>query len=257
MNGKTLYRETTYLRMFPDPSDVFANRVKKHSTFLLPVATVALRYLSRKWEGNIHFVMPIEPCGGYSFPGARMSGYHNYLCRPNWIGYRMLGDKCELACDFRFFHKAYYAENPPQTETARREAQEFQSHYFRTRQAFKRHTQFFREHGWLCQSPERWTGSKNDISLMRVSLVHDLGGVSFDRNWSKVGDLPISRYADQFEDRGIVYESDRVLPRTEDGRDFHYIGDVEMWNYIGDTNGVLVLFYDPKERIALTTIDWT
>jgi hypothetical protein len=35
------------------------------------------------------------------------------------------------------------------------------------------------------------------------------------------------------------------------------VGEVEMWNYIGDTNGVLVLFFDPQERIALTTIDWT
>jgi hypothetical protein len=48
-----------------------------------------------------------------------------------------------------------------------------------------------------------------------------------------------------------------VLPRTEDGRDFHYVGEVEMWNYVGDTNGVLVLFYDPKDRVVLTTIDWT
>lgn len=35
-----------------------------------------------------------------------------------------------------------------------------------------------------------------------------------------------------------------------------YLGEVEMWNYI-DSNGVLLLFYDPKDRIALTTVDWT
>jgi hypothetical protein len=30
-----------------------------------------------------------------------------------------------------------------------------------------------------------------------------------------------------------------------------------MWNYIGYTNGVLVMFFDPQEQVALTTIDWT
>jgi hypothetical protein len=72
-----------------------------------------------------------------------------------------------------------------------------------------------------------------------------------------MGGFPISRYPDQYEDRGTIHKWDRALPRTEDGREFHYIGEVEMWNYIGDTNGVLLLFYDPKDRVALTTIDWT
>jgi len=27
-------------------------------------------------------------------------------------------------------------------------------------------------------------------------------------------------------------------------------------NCVGDTNGVLVVFFDPHERIVLTTIDW-
>lgn len=257
MNGKTLYRETSYLRAFPDAADVFASRVKKHAEYLLPVATLSLKRLSRMWDGVIHFVLPIEPCGGYGCAGEESKPYHNYLCRPNWIGYRMVGNKLELACDFRFFHKAYYANNPPQTETRKQEAEEIEAHYRRTRQEFKRHAEFFKEHGWLCQSPEKRTGLKKDQEWMRVSLVRDLGGVSFGGNWSSSRDFPMSRYPDQFEDLGKVYDSERVLPRTEDGRDFHYVGEVEMWNYIGDTNGVLVLFFDPKERVALTTIDWT
>jgi hypothetical protein len=257
MHGKTLYRETSYLRAFPDPKDVFATRVRQHSSYLLPIASLALKHLSRKWEGSIHFVMPIEPVGGYGFPGDGTNPYHNYLCRPNWIGYRMLGDKCELACDFRFFHKAYYADHSPTSEIAKREARYLPSHYSETRREFANHAKFFRKHGWLAQSPDQWKGLKKDARRMRVSLVRDLGGVSFHSNWSNFGDFPISRYPDEFEDLGRVYKSDRVLPRTEDGRDFHYIGEVEMWNSMGATNGVLVLFYDPKERVALTTIDWT
>ncbi len=258
MNGKTLYGETNYFRSFPAPSEVFANRVKKHAEFLLPVATLSLRYISRKWDGQVHFVIPIEPLGGYGVLGEETNQYHNYLCRPNWIGYRMLGSKCELACDFRYFHRAYYAENPPKSEHRKQEVQELPSHYRRIRQEFTNHAHFFNEHRWLCQSPKQWTGLKKDKSWMRVSLVRDLGGVSFHSNWSNLSDdFPVSRYPDQFEDRGKVYACDRVLPQTEDGRDFSYIGELEMWNYIGDTNGVLMLFYDPKEKVALTTIDWS
>jgi len=84
----------------------------------------------------------------------------------------------------------------------------------------------------------------------------ELGGLSLDGNWSG-SDFPTSRYPDTFKDRGEFYDTERVLPQTEDGRDFTYVGQFEMWNYIGDTNGVLVVFYDPQDRIVLNTIDWT
>jgi hypothetical protein len=237
MNGETLFEETDYFRAFPAPSEVFANRVEEHSNFLLPIGTLSLRRLSKQWDGVVHFVMPIEPCCGYGCPGERTDRYHNYLCRPNWIGYRMIGDKCELACDFRFFHKAYYAENPPTNDISKHEALELPGHYLKRRQEFERQAQIFRQDGW------------------QDSLVRCLGGVSLGGNWAC--DFPLSAYPDQFEEGGNVHNCDRVVPRTEDGRDFHYIGNVEMWNYISDTNGILLLFYDPVDRIVLTTIDWT
>ena len=246
MNGKTLYQETSYFRMFPDASDVFATRVKAHAQYLLPVATLQARQLSRRWEGEIHLVMPIEPCGGYGLLGENTEPYHNYLCQDNWVAYRMVGNKCELACDFRFFHHAYYAENPPEGEVEKQEAKELDTHYSQTVAEFTRHAQFFREHGWLCQSPGRWNGES--MADWRVSLVTNLGGVSGGGNWSNSSSLPVSKSGDSGEG---------ILPQTEDGRSFRYVGDVEMWHYIGDTNGVLVVFYDPKDRIVLTTVDWT
>src|SRR5262245_39698952 len=103
-NGVTLYRATAFFQPFPDARCVFANRVEEHSQFLLPLATLSLSYLSPNWGGDIHFIMPIEPCPGRGVVGERSREYHNYLCRPNWVGYRMIDNRCELACDFRFFH---------------------------------------------------------------------------------------------------------------------------------------------------------
>jgi hypothetical protein len=257
MNGQALYSATEYYRPFPEPRDVFADRIDEHVEYLLPVGTLSLQHLSPEWSGELHIVLPIEPVGGYGYLGERSEAYHNYLCRANWLGYFIRDNRIRLACDFRYFHKAYYAENPPDDEVYAEEAAELPSHYADTRQQFAACAAHFRQHGWLCADPEKWSPER-DPEMYRRTLVQDLGGVSFDGNWSCDDDgFPFSRYPDQYEDRGKMYECERVLPRTEDGRDFVYIGEVENWNYIGQTNGMLVVFYDPKDQIVLTTIDWT
>lgn len=156
-----------------------------------------------------------------------------------------------------FFHKDYYESHAPRDEIRRQEAKELPSHYAAIRRAFKLRAAFFHEHGWLCGSLQKWKDGIRDKKVMQVPLIGDLGGVSFGGNWSNYDDFPLSRYPDRYEDRGQMVEDERTLPRTEDGRDFHYIGKVDMWSYIGDTNGVLVVFYDPKDRIVLTTLDWS
>jgi len=257
MNGETLDAATDYFQPFPDLHDVFARDDDEHSEYLLPVATVSLSHISPDWTGNVHFIIPIEPVGGYGVPGEESSRYHNYLCRPNWIGYMLRGDKCELACDFRFFHKAYYSHHPPESDLQKSEADELPKHYSEKRNHFAACEKHFQKHGWLCSDPLNWNPSKHDPEDWRKSIVRNLGGVSFEGNWSNAEDFPVSRYPDKCDDGCEAYDFDRVLPQTEDGRDFTFIGEIEMWNFIDNTNGVLLLFFDPEKRIALTTIDWT
>lgn len=245
MEGETLFEATSYYRPFPDPADVFLNRIDEHSEYLLPVGTLSLHHLSPDWSGDIHFIIPIEPVPGYGYACQMSTPWHNYLCRPNWLGYSLQNSKAELAGDFRLFHKAFYAENPPTDDNGQSELSELPRHYAAARQQFATAAAHFRDHGRL--------GSED----FPEPLVSELGGKSFDGNWSNMRDFPISRYPDQYEDCGKTHECDRVLPQTQDGRDFAYIGQVEMWNYIGDSNGVLILFYDPQEQIALSVIDWS
>ena len=261
MNGETLYAATDYFRPFPDADEVFSRDIDEHALYLLPVATVSLSHVSTGWTGNAHFIIPIEPVGGYGVLGERSIPYHNFLCRPNCLGYRLRGDKCELACDFRYFHKAYYKEHPPDG-VYQDELAEIPDHYDRVRSRFVTVAEHFKKYGWLHPNPKRWDALQpkpEPDDIIRVSLVRDLGGVSYDSNWSSAysNGLPISRYPDRLEDLGKYYDCDRVLPKTEDGRDFAYIGQINMWNYVGDTNGSLLLFYDPGRQNALTTIDWS
>ncbi|NEQ46732.1 MAG: hypothetical protein F6K00_25565 [Leptolyngbya sp. SIOISBB] len=257
MNGKSLYAGTDYFQTFPNPQDVFIRDVEEHSKYLLPVATFSLSHISPKWSGKVHFILPIEPVGGYGFLGTNSGRYHNYLCRPDWIGYKYHGDKCELASDFRFFHRAFYEKHPPNTDLQKNEASELPGHYKQTLDRFAIRKQHFEEHGWLCSDPLDWDplddDSDDDPEEWRSPFVSDLGGTSFDSNWSNSGSFPVSRYPDKLDGD----DWDRVLPNTEDGRDFTFIGAVDMWNFIGDSNGTLLLFFDPDKHIALTTIDWS
>ena len=261
MNGETLYGATDYFRPFPDAADVFSRAVDEHAEYLLPVASVSLSHLSPDWAGKVHFIIPVEPVGGYGVLGERSSAYHNFLCRSNWLGYALRGDRCELACDFRYFHKLYYTEHPPEGNY-RDELNEMPDHYDRVRSRFAAAARHFKRYGWLYSDPDNWDPSAPEPepgNIMRVSLFRNLGGASYDSNWSSAYSegFPISRYPDKFEDRGQFYDSDRVVPQTDDGRDFVYVGEIEMWNYIGHTNGSLLLFYDPVQQIALTTFDWS
>lgn len=261
MSGETLYVATDYFRPFPDAADVFSRDVDEHAEYLLPVASVSLSHLSPDWAGNVHFIIPVEPVGGYGIPGERSMAYHNFLCRPNWLGYTLRGDKCESACDFRYFHKRYYAEHPPEG-VYQDELNEMVDHYGRVRSRFAAAAEHFKKYGWLSSDPGNWNPSEPEPEpddMVRVSLVRNLGGASYDGNWSSAYSegFPLSRYPDKLEDCGHFYDCDRVLPQTDDGRDFVYVGEMEMWNYIGPTNGSLLLFYDPGQQIALTTIDWS
>lgn len=251
MIGESLYSATDYFRPFPDPQDVFASNVKEHSEYLLPVATVSLEKLSSDWVGDVHFIMPIEPVGGYDRLGARSIPYHNYLCRPDWLGYKLQNNKCELACDFKFFHKAYYAVHPLENEYQIDEAQLLVSHYKNIREYFANCKDRFERFGRLTSDPAHRNSGEQIPDEMCDALVRNLGGISFDSNWC-VSDFPVSRYPVQYE--GEAWEC--VVPKTEDGRDFVYIGEIELWVYQEYSNGVLLLFYDPVQNIALTTIDW-
>ena len=131
MNGETLFQQTGYFHPFPDARDVFASRVQEHAEYLLPLASVELSHLAHQWNGRIHFVAPIEPYDGVL--GEDTEDFHNYLCRENWVGYRIIDGKYDLACDFRFFQKAYYANCPPKGRTLKKRYEALGLHYERTR----------------------------------------------------------------------------------------------------------------------------
>ncbi len=282
--GQTLRRATEYFQAFPSAEEVFANRLEEHSEYLLPIAIVDLDRIIPGAHGKLPIAMPIEPAAGWGCVGDRSVEYHNYLCRPNWIGYRVIDGKLELACDFRYFHKEYLQAHPPQDQHGRSEAESIGPHYEKIRREFEQRMLYFREHGVVrwSEHPYRegfpppdsapWMG--NGAEYVFLSLVGDLGGQSVETNWT--GGFPIAirsqpkkeenpfKLPPIFKKHKISIEVVEIgaglpvaVPLTEDGREFVYVGCFELGTYLNEADGGMLAFYDPQDQVLLTTFDWS
>jgi hypothetical protein len=282
-DGEDITRETEYFQAFPDVEEVFANRVEEHSKYLLPLAKLDVGRLSSDMTGFIPIVMPIEPAGGWGEVGDRSKAYHNYLCRPAWVGYRLIDGKLELACDFRFFHRAYFQTHPPTDQHAESELENLGPYYELVLQEFEHRRRYFRAHGSLIRSEAPYReGEPVELDTpwiaengLPLQLFSDFGGECLETNWAST-DFPLSIYPQPepeltAEDRALAEALSKIgatyelrpglpvaLPRTEDGRDFRYLGCVSMETYVGDiADGLVLVFFDPRDQIVLTTFDWS
>ena len=235
--GIALYEANDFFRPFPKPEDVFATQVDKHFEYLLPIASVDLRLRLYDWEGTIHFVSPIEPFEGVV--GAGTERFHNSYCSENWIGYKVIDDKLELATDFKFFQKENLTDF----------YKEIKAGYFNNLNFYKNHKCVYSEYATLDDN------GKYDESYKSI-IAHGLGGASFYGNWSSSKQSKIKIL------EKVVNEELLAYPLTEDGRKFEFIGKVSPYMCLGQSgisyihDADILLFFDPIEQIILTTFDW-
>ncbi|NOZ41167.1 MAG: hypothetical protein GXP24_13215 [Planctomycetes bacterium] len=247
-----LYEATDYFEPFPAPESVFAKDVDRHMEFLLPLATVSLSHINTKWSGKVHFVVPIEPWDG--LVGEQTTKYHTYLCRTNWIGFKVNRQwKYSLDADFRYFLKSD-VENRKDVKITKNEMQELNSHYELTRISFDQKRSHFKANGALHASyARRRNGQYPDDS--RSDLTGELGGFAGWGNWPEIGDFPLSRHVvfnEEFDE-----EETTPLPQAKDESDFVFIGWIPAGIYCKGPSYNLYLFYHRKKRLALTTFDWS
>ena len=256
MTGETLYTATDYFRPFPEAEDVFAEDVEEHARYLLPLASVNLAHLRPGWTGWIHLIAPIEPCSG--IVGEYAECYETDWCKPNWLGYHMMRDKCLLAADFRLFQMARGTDNNPYQKII-----DLKHHYKNAHLGYQRNKDTFSRLGHLPRLryyPDPVVRASNNEYC---ELINDLGGKSLDGNWSCQSGEDTIIVLD-----GGVYIDDEgtdwgvAIPQTPDGRDFEFIGRANAHEYTSWANCMgagtdTLLFYDPVDQIALTTFDWS
>lgn len=258
MQRSPLFEATRYFRPFPSAKEVFDTDVERHACYLLPLATVDLSHVSPELNGIAHFIQPIEPYDGVVGEGARK--YFNYLCRENWVGYQYDSGKCRLATDFRFFELAELSALPKLTGKNKKRMECLTQHYDNVRKGYELRKSHFHDHRSLHHA---WSRKRKGTYREedRVALVNALGGPSHAGNWSERGDVPLTRGT--FTDPDGE-EWSTALPRTEDGRDFLFIGQLSTYHYIHEnpdyTSALgcnLMLYFDPVSEVALTTFDWS
>lgn len=253
MFGEILYQATDYFRPFPALEDVFGKNAEEHGRYLLPLASVDLARLRDDWSGWLHFVIPIEPHDGVV--GEDTSEYHNHLCQENWIGYKIVDGKYRLACDFRYFLKAHAEMDVSPVSPQTREALE--NHYVEVRRQYDLSRQHYLKYGCL-HSPYAEPDEQGVIKDRPLEL-GEVGGVTCGGNWAEdTRDLAFGKYVDSSGEEWTT-----AAPKTEDGRDFCFIGELLAFHYLHATDDSsvggcrVVLFYDPVDNVALTTFDWS
>ncbi|MCA9112997.1 MAG: hypothetical protein KDA52_23790 [Planctomycetaceae bacterium] len=241
-----LFTAMDYFQPFPEPEETFADDVDRHARFLLPLAGVNLSQLSPELSGTVHFIQPVEPYDGVVGDGG--NEFFNHLCRENWVGFQYEGNKCRLACDFRFFKLARLESLEPQSDREKSTFASLTKHYDDVHSGFSSAKTHYSRHKAL----HSWKAKEPFSDDDQLPLLKSLGGDSeqYSCNWAAVDDMPLTRISDE-----------HTVPRTEDGRDFLFVGELRTSHYIWSNRFALccelLLFYDPVSRVTLTTFDWS
>jgi len=88
----------SYITMFPEPADVFADRMEEHSKFLFPLFSVDLSQVNPSWQGKLHMLQFNED----PYNRETVSAFNEY-CTDRTIGFDVIDGKYSFKTDFKFF----------------------------------------------------------------------------------------------------------------------------------------------------------
>jgi hypothetical protein len=220
---------TPGFRVFPDPADVFVADQPELARHLHPLVSIDLSLVDDGWRGWIHVVSPLEPHEvtlGYA-----TTEWHSPLQRENWLGLAMEGDRYRLTGDLRYFARATSpAELPDPWPRFRAELEEHcqaeEASYQANRDAFR--------------------GGQHSPHMV---IIDRLGGQPDEGNWYARGAAAVP-FPVEYDDAGI-------WPMSPSGNRFWFVAEVPGWRYRRRGADSILLFFEPVERVALLTFDWT
>ena len=87
-----------YIKMFPSPEDVFADKIEEHSKLLFPLFSVELNQINSKWTGKVHMLQFNED----PYNTETASTFNDY-CKDCMIGFDVKDGKYSFQTDFKYF----------------------------------------------------------------------------------------------------------------------------------------------------------
>ncbi len=224
------------LRVYPDPADVFVADQQDLARYLHPLVSIDLNEVDDDWHGWIHLVSPVEPA--QVCLGSFTKDFHSPLQVENWLGFAMEGDRYRLTGDLRFFAKATTPEELADPFPGFRE--EVDELYEVEERSYQAHRDMYRRDGELLRLSPDGTVMSGPNEVLDV-----LGGDPYEGNWFTTGDFPCET------------DDDGIWPISPAGNRFWYVAETPGWNYRNSGADSILLFFEPVQRLALLTFDWT
>lgn len=108
-------------RFFPEPSQVFADRVEEHSKYIFPLFTIDLKEFNPEWEGEIHMLEFNED----PYNSDAVSSFNEY-CDQEILGFDVINGKYSFKTDFNYFaHTPEWIECFKATKSSYRKTKEY------------------------------------------------------------------------------------------------------------------------------------
>ena len=232
------------LRMFPDPADVFVEDQQWLADHLHPLVSVDLSLVDPALSGWTHLLSPIEPDEvviGWRTAAVAARADPTGMLRENWLSFRMEGDRMRFLGDERYFALSYDADSAPM------EPHDFDrlvAHRDEQQRSWAATRAWYDEHGTLVRLDE--AGAPAWGNTDPVPVLEQVGGIADAGNWA-FDEFPV-----EFTD-----DEEGAFPLSPAGRRFQLVAEVPGWHYrTAGADGIL-LFFEPVERLALLTFDWT
>jgi len=89
---------TNIIKMFPETTDVFANRIEEHSKYLFPLFSIDLCIINPEWKGTVHMLEFNED----PYNRETISSFNEY-CSDCMIGFDIIDGKYSFKSDFNYF----------------------------------------------------------------------------------------------------------------------------------------------------------
>ncbi|MEW1719538.1 hypothetical protein [Streptomyces sp. NPDC093109] len=230
----------TGLRVYPEPADVFVADQIGLAEHLHPLVSIDLAEVDPAWHGWIHLVSPLEPTEGYL--GDHTEAFHSPLQRTNWLGFALEDDRYRLLGDPRYFVRATRPEELPDPWPGFRAR--LVEHCASEGRSYVAHRDAFRRDGNLLMRHDDGSSRYDDATGM--ALLEQLGGDADSHgNWVQ---------PDLFH---VEYDDERAWPVSPAGNPFRFVASVPGWHYRTTGADAILLFFEPVERLALLTFDWS
>jgi hypothetical protein len=231
----------TDLRVYPEPAEVFVADQIELAEHLHPLVSIELSAVDPAWHGRIHLLSPVEPVAGYL--GDHTEAFHSPLQRSNWLGFAVEDDRYRLLGDRRYFARVTTAEELPDPWPGFRA--ELDEHCASEQRSYAAHRDAFRRDGVLLMRDD--DGALRSDGPNAMALLEQLGGEpDSDGNWVQ---------PDLFDLEDD--DEDGVRPVSPAGNPFRFVASVPGWHYRGTGADSILLFFEPVERLALLTFDWS